>query len=460
MINLFVPLDIRPNLDHVFVNQDAVREFEKNEIMPFCDLLSKDVFTYLSRQRFIRKGLETSNKVIISPFVMLLEDIEGYEKLTKRYSEVFGEEVILHITMSEYTAVLLDKEFWGRTVHNYNMIITDAWEPTFLHISDTLSMKNVFDSLKYHYNDSVPFFTQFVKPNASYRMNKWLNVNNISAAYHCFDFFIFDTFAQSGIISENSRYEKNNIVDVKKYWKEIKNNTKTKDVVCLNRSFKPHRPYVVNELYKRGLLENSYYSLAEAPLEEHQELEIIQDKSMPILCEDEPEHNIVDGNMHHDSVGNIDWIKNSKLWITTESFMEHTYNDSLGEKYTPYEILFVSEKVYKAFAWGMPFVVFGAPRILQYVKSLGFKTFDDFIDQTYDTDLDYKTRFDHVLKSIETFVNNEWPDKIQDEIKFNLDLFYDEKLYLKLASNMLDNIVNYYINKRVEVDWEFRESRK
>ena len=40
-----------------------------------------------------------------------------------------------------------------------------------------------------------------------------------------------------------------------------------------------------------------------------------------------------------------------------------------------------------------PFILFGAPGYLKYIKDLGFKTFDGFIDESYDLEYNDGKRF-------------------------------------------------------------------
>ena len=45
----------------------------------------------------------------------------------------------------------------------------------------------------------------------------------------------------------------------------------------------------------------------------------------------------------------------------------------------------VSEKTYKAIRVGLPFIIFaGRPGILKHLRSLGFRTFHPYIDESYD----------------------------------------------------------------------------
>ena len=47
-----------------------------------------------------------------------------------------------------------------------------------------------------------------------------------------------------------------------------------------------------------------------------------------------------------------------------------------------------------------PFIFFGAPGYLKYIKELGFKTFNGFIDESYDDEYDDGKRFEMVCDEI------------------------------------------------------------
>ena len=47
-----------------------------------------------------------------------------------------------------------------------------------------------------------------------------------------------------------------------------------------------------------------------------------------------------------------------------------------------------------------PFIVFAAPRMLEYLRSYGFKTFDTVWDESYDQETDHDSRKLKILKLI------------------------------------------------------------
>lgn len=64
---------------------------------------------------------------------------------------------------------------------------------------------------------------------------------------------------------------------------------------------------------------------------------------------------------------------NCFLWISNETRKEH-------------DGIFITEKTWKSIAYGNPFCINGDNGSLDYLKSLGFKTFDKWWDESYDND--------------------------------------------------------------------------
>lgn len=83
------------------------------------------------------------------------------------------------------------------------------------------------------------------------------------------------------------------------------------------------------------------------------------------------------------------------------------YNDFflevVSETVFDYPHVFVSEKTLKPLLFKTPFIVFGAQGTLEYLKKNGFKTFDNFWDESYDSESDPHLRF---LKCCEVVRNN------------------------------------------------------
>ena len=460
MIHVFVPLDISPHLDHHYIDQDKLAECFNHKIIGPKDFLQKDVFNFLSTFALTQDGdFNNEKKFFISPFKFYLTDIDLLDNIESKLKNAFGNDIVIHLTFSEHTALVMDREFWFKTLPNFNIVISDVWEPKFLHINEHLSMSNVFDYIKECEVPEAPFYVSLIKPNASPKMNKWLNTSGLTnTSFYNFDYFIFDTWNQSGVVSDSSRYETDNVHNIDLYLELVFSAKKTKDFVCLNRSYKYHRPKIINDLWEAGILNFSYFSLAEIMKQEEEDYTVVKDLGMPILAYGEPEHNIRGGRMSHDSVGNFDWAKHSKMFISTESQM-FKCTDTIPD-YPQYDMLFVSEKVHKPLAWGMPFVVLGPCRALAHMKQLGFKTFEPYIDESYDLIDEPQARYDAVLNSIKTFHATPYPaQELQPIVEHNLRLFYSKELYQGIVNTLISQIEHDYNTKREKDDWEFRKNQ-
>jgi hypothetical protein len=460
MINIFVPLDISTYKDSYYVDSSKVDRMKSELSLEGKDYIEHDIFYVLARSPMYRSNLDFSQygkKVTVSPFRLAIDDIDLLDQIERRLSESYDDEVVIHITMSEHLACVLSREFWLVAVPNFNMVISDVWEPEFLDHDPKLSMYNVFANINEAHDEVAPFKINIVKPNSHDGLQKWFSVNKIPASAVSFEYFLYDTWVQSGVTYEGSKLDENTDYSVDSFFKLQQKTEKNRDLLLLNRTYKAHRAAIVNDLYKDGYLANSYFSLQEIQ-QEDEAVDILKDHTLPILAESEPLDNIdTQGFMQHDSVANYDWILNTKLYVGTESYMA-VESQILQQGHTKYPIRFLSEKVFKPIAWGMPFVILGNRLSLLKIRQLGFKTFDGLIDESYDKESDPELRYQLVLNAIKEYLDNPPDkDKILEICKFNLDLFYSTDFQLKQFSDMANQCVNNYYNLRRQVDNEFNQ---
>jgi len=100
--------------------------------------------------------------------------------------------------------------------------------------------------------------------------------------------------------------------------------------------------------------------------------------------------------------------------------------------------IFITEKICNPIAVLQPFILFGAPGYLKYIKTLGFKTFDTFIDESYDDIENDETRYLKLCNEIERISKlpleelHSWYLSIQDILIHNrnhLISFTDKVMY-------------------------------
>jgi len=183
--------------------------------------------------------------------------------------------------------------------------------------------------------------------------------------------------------------------------------------VCYNANAKEYRMFLVTELFRRGLDKQGLISLLfryGSPeqmssdftddlgfditagygklVDEYAKTEMV--KRVPLVLDRSMKS--VDKN---DRPVDVDHIKHSYFNIITESYM---YNKSLPQSHKT--IFEMSEKTYKALIC-QPFIHLGSYGVLKYMRSMGYKTFPELFDESYDDIINHTDRLLAVVDSIE-----------------------------------------------------------
>ena len=88
-----------------------------------------------------------------------------------------------------------------------------------------------------------------------------------------------------------------------------------------------------------------------------------------------------------------------------------------------------SEKIFQAVQYMKPFVLVAPPKTLEYFKSLGFQTFSEFWDESYDDELDHEVRLSKIFSTID-FIT----DKSIEELRL---------MYVKMMPIFKHNLALY-----------------
>lgn len=138
------------------------------------------------------------------------------------------------------------------------------------------------------------------------------------------------------------------------------------------------------------------------------------------------------------------------LHIVTESKIDSKciIQDHFIEKYIEMDLDYMTEKTAKAVASNMPFVIIGASGLLKRLHKLGFKTFGDFWDESYDDIEDYNERLEKI-KEIIKWVASKNLDELKDIYNQMIRIFEHNKTILfgikdKNKQEVLKHIPTYY----------------
>lgn len=124
---------------------------------------------------------------------------------------------------------------------------------------------------------------------------------------------------------------------------------------------------------------------------------------------------------------------NEKTSFGATNNMKYWYSDSYVNLVTETffgKNVFLSEKIFKPLSNLQPFIVLGDYGTLKELKRLGFKTFEPFIDESYDLEIDPKVRIKKIEKEIEKLKNasieqiHEWYYSIKNILSHNQKHMY------------------------------------
>ena len=126
-----------------------------------------------------------------------------------------------------------------------------------------------------------------------------------------------------------------------------------------------------------------------------------------------------------------EWYNRTNFTVIVE-----TYQDQAG--------VFLTEKTFKPIMYGHPFILYGQPRSLEYLKTLGFKTFNDIFDESYDTITDTNKRHQKIIEQIQKMPTAQCKEIVQH----NLDLFWNRDTVIKKFTKDIIQPILDFINAK------------
>ena len=155
-----------------------------------------------------------------------------------------------------------------------------------------------------------------------------------------------------------------------------------------NRQYRKHRVRFIIDLLKKNLLNKglvSFNKIYEVPYETDGNIKNFLLNDTPLMIDTMPELKY-----------------NLAINITIKDF-KRTFISVVTETLVDNGTLFFSEKIWKPIMVGHPFMVYGNEGSLRYLKSLGFKTFSKWINESYDDEPDSDKRSEMIVNELENF---------------------------------------------------------
>jgi len=221
---------------------------------------------------------------------------------------------------------------------------------------------------------------------------------------------------------------------------------KEKTFLCFNRRYSDHRLLFFMMTVKRNLIDKFYMSMAASQPESDRtfktnaEYLIYKHNTYGLTNEDIDSCNsllplVLDND-------NFNRYPMETAVDPVEKFYKNSLINIINETYFFNNIIHITEKTYKPIAFLQPFILLGAAGSLQHIKDMGFKTFGEFWDESYDTEIDDSIRFTKIVNIVEEISN--WPEQKK------IDFSYKIKGILEYNLNRLNTMNNLEIDKFVE----------
>lgn len=217
---------------------------------------------------------------------------------------------------------------------------------------------------------------------------------------------------------------------------------RSRQFTALSRTHKWWRATVMTDLLQTGILDHSYWSyntnvaLNEDPKDNPIEVDTLNLQSAidrflsngPYTCD----------SMTADQHNNHRLIEPLHFQDSYCNIVLETHFDADGSRGA-----FLTEKTFKCLKHGQPFVIVGAPGSLKALRSLGYRTFDRCIDNSYDQITDNTQRWIAIRKTLQQIQNqdmHQWFMNCLDDVEHNQQLFCESK-YPRL-NNLLERLNN------------------
>lgn len=112
--------------------------------------------------------------------------------------------------------------------------------------------------------------------------------------------------------------------------------------------------------------------------------------------------------------------------IVTETGFYNRFNKDFCFAHNVY----LTEKTYKAIKYKHPFVLVGAPNSMLYLRNAGFRTFEPFIDEAYDEEINDEVRMQKILEQIHRLCNmsmtelSDWKSDMNHILEHNYNILH------------------------------------
>lgn len=244
--------------------------------------------------------------------------------------------------------------------------------------------------------------------------------------------------------------------------KEVNLKRRKKKFTCLNRVDKGHRRYVAVQLWKREFASKGYFSYSFGKFKFEDGSYVLGKTEWDEDPGEAREYDVIDWDLPY-----YEWKKfcDQGPWtaddLTIEEHNNHWhveeqhYNDAYWNYITETGIEkypFLSEKTFKPIANLQPFVLMGGKGSLKLLHDLGYKTFGDYINESYDNIGNPQSRIKSATRQAIELASMTHKEHIALMKKLKPILEHNQQHFFS-SKNRIENFVKYIYGSDPAYNW-------
>jgi hypothetical protein len=224
-----------------------------------------------------------------------------------------------------------------------------------------------------------------------------------------------------------------------KYLNFVDNFKLEKHFLCFNNLSKLHRLWMFYELMNNAKLKDKSILSLNKNTTNKTFYDIVSIANNKELMEYYKTYDSTTGY----SYDTTNWVKDVQTGdsINIEAHLK-TFVNVITETLTSPDIIFITEKTYKSIYTCQPFIIVGNFGTIKKLKELGFKTFDNWWDESYDDEPDLEMRIQKIINVLEEISNWDLDKcaKVRNEMKevliHNYNKMLDKSEIIKFYSHI------------------------
>lgn len=248
-------------------------------------------------------------------------------------------------------------------------------------------------------------------------------------------------------------YKNKVIKNVKRNLGKLKN----KRFISMNGRLKPHREQLINFIEKNNLNKHIDYSVMEynKPLDNYNFENVNVQEKVDKLYEEEDNRlswHDMKKDSHTDFHINYVYADSKWLYAWKENLlpMYNNYNlDIVNESESNMDDkIFFTEKTLRPLYFGLPFLLMGNKGMLKGLREMGYATYDNIFDESYDTKKNWRSRFNIITSEVNRFCEMSDKDfqneikKTTDNVLHNVDHFFNNDFQMNRIQQQVSDIVS------------------